>query len=170
MTTPRSSHSGRHFNAAPVIVGSEAHFLKPEERPIPELTHRWRCYVKVDPAVVKSVQFRLHESFEQPVMVADKPPFEIVNYGWGEFNIQIKCTLFNGDKIQTLHHLALHGDTNPVVSESFDTIIYKGEMVPIGEQYNFSPEGAEEEYKQIADAIEFLLSKMERDKPELAPG
>lgn len=149
----------RIFQSAPVIVGSEAHKLPAADRPFPELTHRWSCYVKVQPQMVKSVQFRLHESFVNSVLTVDKPPFQITEYGWGEFNIQIKIVLFNDEKIQTGHHLVLHGDSQPVISERFDSIVYRGEPIPIESEYNFKPEGEEEEYKRISEAIDYLIEQ-----------
>lgn len=35
----------------------------------------------------QQVVFKLHDSFPNPVRVIDKPPFELTETGWGEFEI-----------------------------------------------------------------------------------
>ena len=41
-------------------------------------------------AYVKKVQFKLHETFNNPNRVITKPPYELTETGWGEFEIVIK--------------------------------------------------------------------------------
>ena len=151
------------YKKAPIIFGSEAYFLDPKERTTADLTHSWRCYVKVAPALVKSVQFRLHESFANPYITILQPPFEISEQGWGEFTINIKITLFNDEKITTSHHLTLHGPTNPVINERIDTILYKGKNIKIEEEYNFEYEGESDEFRRINSAIEHILELFENN-------
>lgn len=154
------------YKAVPVIIGSEANFVPEGQRREPELSHNWRCYVTVSPALVKSVQFRLHESFTNSVTTITEPPFEIKEAGWGEFNIQIKIVLFNDEKITTSHYLALHSDTYPFVSERIDTIVYRGKELPLPEEYDFSYDGEEEEYKKIDDAINHVYDLYSHVKNE----
>ena len=39
---------------------------------------------------VKRVLFKLHESYADPNRYVDKPPYEVTETGWGEFEIVIK--------------------------------------------------------------------------------
>ena len=41
-------------------------------------------------AYVKKVHFKLHDSYSNPNRVVTKPPYEVVETGWGEFEIVIK--------------------------------------------------------------------------------
>lgn len=58
-------------------------------------THQWTVYVKPyvneDMSVyVKKVQFKLHESYANQTRIVAKPPYEVTETGWGEFEIIIK--------------------------------------------------------------------------------
>lgn len=65
-------------------------------------THRWICYVRgynnEDLSyLIKKVVFKLHSSFQNPIkgtfylmLEVLKPPFEIQEVGWGEFEIMIQ--------------------------------------------------------------------------------
>ena len=46
--------------------------------------------------MISKVEFRIHESFPQPVIVIDQHPFEIHNAGYGEFPINL--TIFFKDE------------------------------------------------------------------------
>lgn len=148
----------------PMIIGSKADLLTEETRVSPELTHSWKCYVRVDPSTVKSVQFKLHSSFIKPVIEVFAPPFEITECGWGEFTIQIRIVLFNDEKIHTTHYLSLYSDSYPHVSERYDSAVYRGKQVPIAEMYNYIHPGAERERTRILKAIDYLLEQCERLK------
>jgi YEATS domain-containing protein 4 len=39
---------------------------------------------------IEKVVFTLHETFKDRIRVIKKPPYEITEYGWGEFPIPIK--------------------------------------------------------------------------------
>lgn len=41
-------------------------------------------------AYVKKVQFKLHESYTNQTRIVTKPPYEVTETGWGEFEIIIK--------------------------------------------------------------------------------
>ncbi|KAF8182160.1 yeats family-domain-containing protein [Mycena galopus ATCC 62051] len=60
---------------------------------------------------IKRVTFKLHDTYPNPSRNIDKPPFEVTETGWGEFEIQIRITFVPdaGKKPITLyHHLKLH--------------------------------------------------------------
>ena len=77
----------------PVIYGNIAWWLGKKAVQF-EKTHRWLCFVRgphnEDLSIwIDHVTFRLHESFPDPVKVVHKPPFEIEQVGWGEFELTI---------------------------------------------------------------------------------
>lgn len=60
---------------------------------------------------IKRVTFKLHETYSNPSRNIDKPPFEVTETGWGEFEIQIRITFVveSGEKAMVIyHHLKLH--------------------------------------------------------------
>lgn len=60
---------------------------------------------------IKRVQFKLHDTYPQPTRNIDKPPFQVTETGWGEFEIQIKIFFVpeaNEKPISLFHHLKLH--------------------------------------------------------------
>eukprot|EP00940_MAST-03C_sp_MAST-3C-sp2_P000103 g103.t1 len=83
--------------------------------------------------VVKSVEFTLHSSFTNPVRVIKNHPFELTEYGWGEFEVKIRLN-FNdpGEKpLDTYHALRLYPPgglqpslKRPVVSEYYDEVVF----------------------------------------------
>ena len=58
-------------------------------------THEWTVYLKPynneDYSVfIKKVHFKLHDSYANPNRVVTKPPYEVTETGWGEFEISIR--------------------------------------------------------------------------------
>lgn len=58
-------------------------------------THKWSVYVRpyLDEDMsrwVKKVHFKLHESYDTPIRILEKTPFEITETGWGEFVFTIR--------------------------------------------------------------------------------
>ncbi|AFM98049.1 YEATS-like protein [Encephalitozoon hellem] len=141
------------YSSCRVIIGNEARVIPEEERAIPELTHEWKAYVKAPPEIVKRVEFKLHESFSNR-LVSKEYPFEVIERGWGEFSIQMKIVLFNGEKIATSHFLQLHGDSDIIVNERIDEIVFKGS----GNESTILEE-EEEEYERIETGIVNMLEK-----------
>ncbi|KAM0681077.1 YEATS domain-containing protein 4 [Glugoides intestinalis] len=149
------------YNTIPIVIGSEAVIVPEERRAFQELSHEWKCYVKATPGLIKTVQFRLHESFKNPYINVYEEPFQIIEKGWGEFTIQIKITLFNDEKINTNHYLKLHSTHYPLISEKVDTVAYKGDPIAIEHDFNFKYEKDDEEYKKIDDGISYMLDLLE---------
>lgn len=152
------------YATIPVIIGSRADIIPEEQRTAQEISHEWSCYVRVQPSLVKSVQFKLHESFTTPVQTLTAAPYEITEHGWGEFSIQIKIILFNDEKIQTSHYLRLHSTEYPLVAERYDTIVYRGKQEAILDEYNFQDAGEDKEFKKIEGAIQSVLDLYEEAK------
>ncbi|KAG1815744.1 yeats family-domain-containing protein [Suillus subaureus] len=113
----------------PIIYGNTATVLTPAERETSHYqdhTHRWTVAVRSAPSApdsdivggaddlgyfIKRVTFKLHDTYPNPTRNIDKPPFEVSETGWGEFEIQIRITYVaeSGEKATTLyHHLKLH--------------------------------------------------------------
>ncbi|SCZ91031.1 BZ3500_MvSof-1268-A1-R1_Chr1-3g02494 [Microbotryum saponariae] len=115
----------------PLIYGNTAVLLEPHERVDTDHTHRWTVAVRSanspttpskDPAsqvgngddigyFVKKVTFKLHETYAQPLRTLERPPFQVTETGWGEFDIIIKIFFVNeaAEKpISFTHHLKLH--------------------------------------------------------------
>ena len=101
-------------------------------------THGWtvyfRPYKSEDLGVfIKKVQFKLHESYPSPVRVINKPPYELNETGWGEFEIAIKIFFADpAEKPVTIFHLLKLFQTDPavvagkrsVVSEYYDELVF----------------------------------------------
>lgn len=101
-------------------------------------THAWTVYLRPykseDMAVfIKKVQFKLHESYPNPVRVVSKPPYDLSETGWGEFEIAIKIFFADpAEKPVTIFHLLKLFQTDPavvagkrnVVSEHYDELVF----------------------------------------------
>jgi YEATS domain-containing protein 4 len=133
----------------PIVYGNiSQHFGKKRE---PDgHTHEWTVYVKPYnnedmSSYVKKVQFRLHDSYANFNRVVSKPPYEVSETGWGEFEVQVKIHFHDAaaEKPVAFYHVLklFHtppGDTAPqmtstsvvqgrktVVSEVYDEIIFQ---------------------------------------------
>lgn len=148
------------YSTCRIVIGTEATPVPEKKRIVPELTHEWKAYVRAPKEVVKSVQFKLHESFANH-FVTTEYPFEMIERGWGEFTIQIKILLFNDERILTSHFLKLHGEESVVVNERIDEIVFKGPTSEVTvEQEEL------EEYRRIDNAISKILEMFkEGDRP-----
>ena len=80
----------------PICYGTCAYYLgkKADEYH----SHKWTVYLR-EPEhgdlshVISKVVFNLHPSFKEPVRTLEKPPYEVTETGWGEFEIaQSPCT------------------------------------------------------------------------------
>lgn len=103
-----------------------------------QATHRWTLFFRGPndedlSSFVSQVAFSLHPSFDEPVRVITKPPFECTEFGWGEFEAMIR--IFFRDPTESpvdIHHvLRLYhkeGPVNnvkkPVVSAFYDEIVF----------------------------------------------
>ncbi|KAJ3719367.1 yeats family-domain-containing protein [Lentinula raphanica] len=112
----------------PIIYGNTARLLTREEREnVPaEHTHKWTVAVRSAASApgsdivggadnlgyfLKRVSFKLHDTYPNPTRNIDKPPFEVSETGWGEFEVTIKLHFVpeSGEKALTIyHHLKLH--------------------------------------------------------------
>lgn len=110
-----------------LIIGSEAWQLPPVGHPdrpknVPDdHTKRWTVYVRVpdgDPDIrawLNKVSFKIFNTYENPLRMVEKPPFEVTETGWGGFNIDIRLHFqpISGEKAQYRQHflqLEKYGD------------------------------------------------------------
>jgi YEATS domain-containing protein 4 len=147
-----------------IVFGSRAHPFTPKDKPSDtpaDHTHRWTIFVQgVNGEDIsywlKKVQFKLHETYAHNVRSIEKPPFEISETGWGEFEIQIKLYFVpeSNEKPQTLwHSLKLHpygpdaegmkerGDD--VISQNYEEIIFNEPIEPFYEILTGGPAGSQ---------------------------
>ncbi|VDD92337.1 unnamed protein product [Enterobius vermicularis] len=119
-----------------IVYGNIASPL-PKKREEDSHTHQWTVFVKPyhneDPSkFIRKVQFKLHESYANSVRMVEKPPFEVSETGWGEFEVQMKIYFIDPAEkpIVAFHYLRLfqpqvtlaNGKTI-VAAEYYDEII-----------------------------------------------
>ena len=78
----------------PVVYGNVAKYFG-KKREEDGHTHQWTVYVRPFhnedmSCYVKKVNFKLHDSYANQNRVLTKPPYEVTETGWGEFEIVIK--------------------------------------------------------------------------------
>lgn len=104
-------------------------------------THNWTVYVKAYSnedigSYIKKVHFKLHDSYANQNRVVTKPPFEVSETGWGEFEVTIKLHFIDpNEKPVTIYHMLRLFETDPIsktisikknlVSEFYDEIIFQ---------------------------------------------
>ncbi|XP_019535636.1 YEATS domain-containing protein 4 [Aedes albopictus] len=108
-------------------------------------THQWTVYVKPYhnedmSTYVKKIHFKLHESYANPNRVVTKPPFEVTETGWGEFEIVIKIHFHDPtERPVTMYHILklfqspiLDGEVShqlegkkELVSEQYEEIVFQ---------------------------------------------
>lgn len=101
-------------------------------------THQWTVYVKPylneDLSVyVKKIHFKLHESYANSNRIVTKPPYEVTETGWGEFEIVIKIYFHDPtERPVTMYHI-LKLFQSPVVEGEVSSLDAK--KVLVSEQY-----------------------------------
>ncbi|XP_040570250.1 YEATS domain-containing protein 4 [Lepeophtheirus salmonis] len=123
----------------PIVYGNiSRHFGKKRESD--GHTHDWTIYVKPfnneDMSnYVKKVQFKLHDSYPNPNRIVTKPPYEVSETGWGEFEVQIKI-YFNDhptERSVTLYHVLKLFHTS---SSNSSEILLQGKKAVVSEYYD----------------------------------
>lgn len=102
-------------------------------------SHKWACYIRglnnEDLSTfIKKVTFVLHPSFRDPMRTLERPPFEVHETGWGEFEIVIQIHFHDSreKRLDIYHLLKLYpsqqgvsqSTKKPVISEHYDEIIF----------------------------------------------
>lgn len=125
----------------PIVYGNIARYFG-KKREEDGHTHQWTVYVKPYAnedmsAYIKKVHFKLHESYANPNRIVTKPPYELTETGWGEFEIVIKLYFHDpNERPVTLYHILklfqspLTEGAPPtvgraLVSESYEEIVFQ---------------------------------------------
>ncbi|XP_043466727.1 YEATS domain-containing protein 4 [Leptopilina heterotoma] len=122
----------------PIIYGNIARYFG-KKREEDGHTHQWTVYVKPYnnedmSTYVKKVHFKLHESYNNPNRIVTKPPYELTETGWGEFEIVIKIYFHDANErpVTIYHILKLFQSTSEIqlgkkslVSEFYEEIIFQ---------------------------------------------
>lgn len=124
----------------PVVYGNVAKYFG-KKREEDGHTHQWTVYLKPfqheDISVwIKKVHFKLHESYPNQNRIVTKPPFEVQETGWGEFEVVIKIYFQDpNERPVTLFHVLKLFETDPVnktinvkknlVSEYYDELVFQ---------------------------------------------
>lgn len=101
-------------------------------------THQWTVYVKPYnnedlSTYVKKIHFKLHESYANPNRILTKPPYEVTETGWGEFEVVIKIYFLDPtERPVTMYHI-LKLFQSPVVEGEVSSLDPKKGLV--SEQY-----------------------------------
>ncbi|CAG0882926.1 unnamed protein product [Cyprideis torosa] len=126
-----------------VVIGNLAYSFG-QKRAEDGHTHQWTVYIKPYlnedmSAWIRKIHFRLHDSYANRDRIVTKPPYEVTETGWGEFEVAIKV-YFQGakpgqDKPVTFHHLlrlfphlySVEVNLNnrrSICTESYDEIVF----------------------------------------------
>ncbi|KAG8226809.1 hypothetical protein J437_LFUL002855 [Ladona fulva] len=122
----------------PIVYGNIARYFG-KKREEDGHTHQWTVYVKPYrnedmSSYVKKVHFKLHDSYANPNRVVSKPPYEVTETGWGEFEIVIKIYFLDqNERPMTLYHALKLFQTGPdvmlvkktLVSEFYEEIVFQ---------------------------------------------
>ncbi|XP_071482103.1 YEATS domain-containing protein 4-like [Diadema setosum] len=122
----------------PIVYGNVSRYFG-KKREEDGHTHQWTIYVKPFrnedlSTYVKKIQFKLHESYANPLRVVSKPPYEVTETGWGEFEITIKIFFVDPNErpVTVYHFLKLfQSETNLMLgkktlfSEHYDELIFQ---------------------------------------------
>lgn len=135
----------------PIVYGNVAKFFG-KKREEDGHTHQWTVYVR--PFVnedlstwIKKVHFKLHDSYPNQNRIVTKPPFEVQETGWGEFEVVIKIYFQDpNERPITIYHILKLFETDPVnktinvkknlVSEFYDEIVFQDPSVMMQELLN----------------------------------
>lgn len=130
----------------PIIYGNIAVPLKPNDRKADtpaDHTHKWTIFIRdhsdkeADLSYfIKKVVFKLHDTYTQPSRSIEKPPFEVTETGWGEFEISIRVffvTQAAEKNVLLYHHLKLHpyGANAPVTNGQDGSDSPKPDLKPV---------------------------------------
>ncbi|KAJ1350876.1 hypothetical protein KIN20_006786 [Parelaphostrongylus tenuis] len=108
-------------------------------------THQWTVFLRMfnedNPTdFIRKVQFKLHDSYAVNTRVCEKPPYEVTETGWGEFEVQMRIYFVdvNEKPVTVFHYLRLfqplltssNGSTQ-VVAEHYDEIVFQEPTIPM---------------------------------------
>ncbi|BHF65026.1 YEATS domain-containing protein 4 [Sparganum proliferum] len=95
----------------PIVYGNISRYLG-KKREEDGRTHMWTAFLRPYntnedmSTYIRRVQFKLHDSYSNPIRIFNKPPYELTETGWGEFDIVIKVTFTDpNEKPLVITHL-----------------------------------------------------------------
>ncbi|XP_065183734.1 YEATS domain-containing protein 4-like [Sycon ciliatum] len=171
----------------PILIGNTSRYFG-KKREEDGHTHSWTVYVKPyrneDMSIwVKRVQFKLHDSYPNPTRIVTKPPYEVTESGWGEFEINVKIFFNDANEkpVNTYHLLKLfHSDATGiikkhVVSELYDEIIFTEpthttlQLLTQGKIPNSARQDAANDYKELEEVtLERIAATRRKIDQEIA--
>lgn len=137
--TADSNQRVKGIISKPIVYGNFARYFG-EKREEDGHTHQWTVYLRPyfveDIDWIKKVHFKLHESYQNQNRVITKPPFEVTETGWGEFEIIMKVYFTDpAERPVTIYHILKLFETDPIskrinvkktlCSEFYDEIIFQ---------------------------------------------
>lgn len=150
----------------PVVHGSNAVWQGP--RSTETRSHRWWLYLRpldnVDIShFIREVEFVLHESFNPPVRRISEMPYEINEYGWGEFDAIIRVHFHDPAEkyVEFFHPVKLFTGTDveltrkPVVYEYYDEIVFQDPSERLLQMIKATPHGPGTRLKVSTLSINF---------------
>lgn len=116
----------------PIVYGTVATPLS--EKREDGHTHSWTLFLQSlegeDMPYVHQVEFRLHDSYHSPTRVLAKPPFQVSETGWGEFEAGIKVIFVDQNErpVQFYQPIKLFGEEAgvkaAVVVQTYDEFVF----------------------------------------------
>lgn len=120
----------------PIVHGSHAVWQGPQSTET--RSHHWWLYVRPLDTVdishfIREVEFVLHDSFDPPSRKVDAMPYEMSEYGWGEFDAVIRVHFRDPleKPVEFFHPIKLfvapdaEPTLRPVVNEYYDEIVFQ---------------------------------------------
>jgi YEATS domain-containing protein 4 len=136
----------------PIVHGSHAVWQGP--RATETRTHRWWLYLRpldnVDIShFIRAVEFVLHDSFDPPTRKVEGMPYEMSEYGWGEFDAVIRVHFRDPSEkaVEFFHPLKLFVAADaeltrrPVVHEFYDEIVFQDPSERLLQMLKTTPHG-----------------------------
>eukprot|EP00771_Trimastix_marina_P002924 gnl/Trimastix_PCT/4098.p1 GENE.gnl/Trimastix_PCT/4098~~gnl/Trimastix_PCT/4098.p1 ORF type:complete len:244 (+),score=50.54 gnl/Trimastix_PCT/4098:73-732(+) len=157
-----------------------------------EFTHRWSLFVRSPTQedmskYLSKVIFELHPTFADHMREFTEPPYEVVELGWGEFDLQIHLHFKNEYErpVTFNHRLKLfppqgveESPKRPIISETCEELIFVNPRQPFADllcgdtsappardytfQSKFPPHNDQEEYTNLVNSIHYVDSETER--------
>ncbi|XP_076315313.1 YEATS domain-containing protein 4 Gas41 isoform X2 [Tachypleus tridentatus] len=171
----------------PIVYGNIARYFG-KKREEDGHTHQWTVYVKPykneDMSIyVKKVHFKLHESYANQNRVVTKPPYEVTETGWGEFEIVIKIYFHDpNERPVTVYHILklFQSETNimlgkkHLVSEFYDELIFQDpsammqQLLTSTRQLTLGPYKHETDFEEKKDkSLSAILSAKNKIRVEI---
>lgn len=134
----------------PIVIGSYAfmfpqHEISRRRNRSDSATHRWYCVIRSPTGedtsyFIRKVVINLHSSFINPQRTLEKPPYQVSEVGWGEFEIVAKVYFVDPNErpVELRHWLRLYppgvedferyrppeGSQQCVATETYDEIFF----------------------------------------------